>query len=128
MDREICRAPTVLVVEDEALIQWAVTEALSDAGYRTCQASTGAEALAKLVEAEGHALLVLLDLRLPDVRDLWLVRAVRQRRPDAPLIVMSAHANADDIAQVIAAGAVGLLEKPFDMTTVVTAIDGACTP
>jgi DNA-binding NtrC family response regulator len=117
--------PTVLVVDDEALIRWALTEALSAAGYATRQASTGAEALASLEEAGGQPLVVLLDLRLADVRDLSLVRTVRRLRPDVPLIVMTAHGTVEDAEQVLQAGAVGFLTKPFDMSDVVGAVDRA---
>jgi DNA-binding NtrC family response regulator len=125
MNREIHRMPTVLVVDDEALIRWALTEALSAAGYATRQASTGAEALASLEEAGGQPLVVLLDLRLADVRDLSLVRTVRRLRPDVPLIVMTAHGTVEDAEQVLQAGAVGFLTKPFDMSDVVGAVDRA---
>jgi DNA-binding NtrC family response regulator len=125
MDRGIDRMPTVLVVDDEALIRWALTEALSAAGYPTLQAETGAEARANLAETGDRALVVLLDLRLADVHDLSLVRDVRRLRPDAPLIVMSAHGTTEDAEQVLQAGAVGFLTKPFDMSEIVGAVDRA---
>jgi two-component system nitrogen regulation response regulator GlnG len=125
MDREIHRVPTVLVVDDEALIRWALTEALSAAGYSTIQAATGAETLTNLAENGDRPLVVLLDLRLSDVHDLSLVRDVRRLRPDAPLIVMTAHGTVEDAEQVLAAGAVAFLTKPFDMTDAVGAVDRA---
>jgi DNA-binding NtrC family response regulator len=126
MDRGIRHMPTVLVVDDEPLIRWALTEALSAAGYPTLQAATGAETRTSLAETRTRALVVMLDLRLADVHDLSLVRDVRRLRPDAPLIVMSAHGTAEDAEQVLEAGAIDFLTKPFDMIDAVGAVDRAC--
>jgi len=125
MDREIHHMPTVLVVDDEPLIRWALTEALSEAGYPTIQAASGAETRTSLAETGGKALVIVLDLRLADVHDLSLVRDVRRLRPDAPLIVMSAHGTPEDAEQVLEAGAVSFLTKPFDMTDAVGAVERA---
>ena len=117
--------PTVLVVDDEPLIRWALTEALSEAGYPTLQAASGAETRTSLAAIAGTPLVVVLDLRLADVHDLSLVRDVRRLRPDAPLIVMSAHGTSEDAEQVRQAGAIEFLTKPFDMIDAVGAVDRA---
>jgi DNA-binding NtrC family response regulator len=124
---------TVLVVDDEALIRWSLSEALADAGYAVKEASTGAETVVALEGLGQHPLTaIVLDLRLPDVADLSLVRRVRETAPQVPLILMSAHASNDDVRQALSAGVFRFVEKPFDVAHVVSlvgqAIEGAEHP
>lgn len=118
---------TALVVDDEALIRWSVSEGLADAGWHVRQAGTGADARVAL-EALGDApVVIVLDLRLPDVSDLSLVEHVRRTRPDAPVILMTAH-GAPDLARTAAAlGVYRLVGKPFDIGTLVSLAEQAYT-
>ena len=118
---------TALVVDDEALIRWSVSEGLSDAGWHVRQAGTGADARAAL-DALGDAPVVLvLDLRLPDVSDLSLVEYVRRTRPDAPVILMTAHGGPDLARTAAALGVYRLVGKPFDIGTLVSLAEQAYT-
>ena len=83
--------PSALVVDDEALIRWSVTEALTESGFVVRQAGSGRDARAALASFCGAPLVVVLDLRLPDVADLSLLREIRAIRPDVPVVVMTAH-------------------------------------
>jgi len=115
--------PTVLVIDDEPLIQWSLGEAMRDAGYRVQVAATGADAHTALATLEGQPLVIVLDLRLPDVVDLSLLRALRSERPDAPVLVLSAWASSEATATAaIQAGAARVLRKPFDVASVVAAV------
>ena len=125
MTREIPPHPTVLVVDDEALIRWAISEALSEAGYPVKVAATGAEALAALAEFDGRPIVTLLDLRLPDVADLSLLSRIRAARPEAPVIVMTAHGSSADAAEALRLGAVGFVGKPFDVAELVRLVGEA---
>lgn len=111
------KAPTaaVLVVDDEALIRWALAEGLSESGYAVRLAGSGAEARRELAHFDHEPLVILLDLRLPDVADLSLLQDIRVRRPDAPVIVMTAHGTAEDARQASALGAFRFITKPFDV-------------
>jgi len=115
MTREIPPKPTVLVVDDEALIRWALSEGLSDAGYPVKLAASGAEARAALYAFNGLPLVVLLDLRLPDVADLSLLREIRTARPEVPVLMMTAHGSSEDAAEAQRLGAVKFVGKPFDV-------------
>jgi DNA-binding response OmpR family regulator len=117
--------PTVLVVDDEPLIQWSLAEAIREAGYRVEVAATGADAERALVGLFGQPLVILLDLRLPDVVDLSLLQSLRAERPDAPVLVLSAWATSDLAQAALAAGAAGVMRKPFDVSTVVAAVAAA---
>ena len=72
---------TVLIVDDEPLIRWAVREGLKGAGYAVVEAGSAREALARLEEASASVAVALLDLRLPDSDDLTLRRRVRHVAP-----------------------------------------------
>ena len=58
--------PTVLVVDDEMLIRWALAESLASAGFAVVQAGTAREALERVASPAGRIAVALLDLRLPD--------------------------------------------------------------
>jgi DNA-binding NtrC family response regulator len=115
MDSEKMPTPTVLVVDDEALIRWSLSEGLSDGGYAVRMAGSGAEARAALTEAADEPLVILLDLRLPDVSDLSLLQEIRAKRPDVPVIMMTAHGTSEDAARATALGARRFVGKPFDV-------------
>ena len=66
---------------------------------------------------------MLLDLRLPDVADLSLTRRIRAARPDIPVIMMSAYATSDDVAQALSAGVSCFVGKPFDVRELVALVE-----
>ena len=115
--------PTVLVVDDEPLIRWSLAEGLSDVGYGVREAGSGSETRAVLADTRREPLLVLLDLRLPDVSDLSLLETIRAERPDAPVIMMTAHGSADDGVRAKALGASAFVGKPFDVTEMVRLVE-----
>jgi DNA-binding NtrC family response regulator len=125
MTRGIPPSPTVLVVDDEALIRWALCEGLADAGYPVRQAATGAEALTVVAACADAPLVVLLDLRLPDVADLSLLRRIRTICPDAPVLMMTAHGASEDAAEAARLGAVAGVGKPFDVAELVRLVGEA---
>lgn len=115
--------PAVLVVDDEALIRWSLSEGLSDGGYMVRVAGSGAEAREALAAAAGEPLVVLLDLRLPDVADLSLLEEIRRTRPDVPVIMMTAHGTPDDARRAKELGAWRFVGKPFDVSEMVRLVD-----
>lgn len=118
MSREKLPMPTVLVVDDEPLIRWSLSERLAEDGFPVRQASSGQEATIVMASLAGQPLIVLLDLRLPDVTDLSLFRRIRVDRPDAPVILISAHGSGDDQRTVMAEGAFRCVGKPFDVAAI----------
>lgn len=118
-------APAVLVVEDELLLRWAICEQLRADGFEISEATTGAEARSAAGAIAARDLTIVLDFRLPDVKDLSLAKALRSVRPDAPIVMMSAHSSAQDRAEALAAGVTAFLQKPFDVDTLVRAVRAA---
>ena len=117
--------PIVLVVDDEPLIRWSLSEGLADVGYAVKQAGSGAEARQMLAASGDDPLVVLLDLRLPDVTDLSLLRHIRARRPEVPVVMMTAHGSADDAREAARLGAFRFVTKPFDVTEMIGLVDEA---
>lgn len=117
--------PSVLVVDDEPLIRWSLSEGLTDGGYAVRLAGNAAEARAALAVLGDHPLVVVLDLRLPDMVDLTLLAEIRRRWPAVPVLMMSAHGNTADVKRAIELGAFRFVEKPFDVTEVVRLVGEA---
>jgi DNA-binding NtrC family response regulator len=125
MTGEKLPTPVVLVVDDEPLIRWSLSEGLTDMGYVVKQAATGAEARNVLAATQDDPLVVVLDLRLPDVSDLSLLREIRTRRPDVPVLMMTAHGTSDDARQATCLGVFKFLTKPFDVRALVDLVGEA---
>ena len=115
----------VLVVDDEALIRWALSEGLAESGYLVHEAANGAEARAAVNATRAMPLVVVLDLRLPDVADLSLLAEIRATRPDAPVLLMTAHGTAEHAAEAFRLGARAFITKPFDVREVVAQVHAA---
>lgn len=118
---------TVLVVDDEPLIRWAVREGLEGAGYAVIEAGTAREAMASLSDGAAGAGVALLDLKLPDSDDLSLLRRVLAAVPRCRVIMMTAHGTPELMAQAVAAGAYSTIAKPFDLSRVVEMVTTAAT-
>jgi DNA-binding NtrC family response regulator len=105
----------VLVVDDEPLIRWAVTEMLGDLGYRAVEAGDARGAIAALSESAPFEIM-LLDVRLPDADGLTLFNRIRTLAPSARVILMTAHATRELTDRAIALGAFAVVGKPFELT------------
>lgn len=112
----------VLVVDDEYLIRWSVTETLADAGVDVRTAGSAGETIDALRDHTWTPDTVLLDLRLPDNDDLTLFLQIRGQLPDAAVIMMTAFGTADVISRARRLGARMIMTKPLDMDDVVRAV------
>lgn len=102
--------PTVLIVEDDRSIVHLLTTILSANDYRTMQVSTGREAVASI---SSHCPdIVLLDLGLPDMDGVDIIRSVRQWS-QIPIIVLSARSREKEKVDALDAGADDYVTKPF---------------
>jgi DNA-binding response OmpR family regulator len=101
----------LLVVEDEARIAAFLVKGLTAHGYAVDHARTAAEALSLTEDIEFA--LIVLDLRLPDADGLDVLRTLRSRGSDVPVVVLTARGDVGDRVEGLELGADDYLTKPF---------------
>src|SRR5262245_8915928 len=102
--------PLVLVADDEPRITKLVSIALSEEGFRVVAASGGEDALAKAEEVRPD--IVLLDIVMPDLDGIEVMRQLREQRP-VPVILLTAKGATADTAKGLDLGADDYIAKPF---------------
>lgn len=105
------RRRTVVVVEDESAIRRAVVDALRAAGYEPVEAADGEAGLAEARRAGVDV--VLLDLLLPKMDGIEVLRELRQTHPSLPVIILTARGSEDDRVRGLRGGADDYVVKPF---------------
>ncbi|MBW8868942.1 MAG: response regulator, partial [Acidobacteria bacterium] len=105
-------SPAMLVVDDEPGVVRLIERFASNLGFEVKTASSGREALEKL-ETENVAV-ALVDLRMPDVDGLDVLRGIRAAGAGCHVILMTGHASIDTAIEAIKLGAMDYLSKPFD--------------
>ncbi len=107
----------VMVVEDDPALREALCATLDLAGYRSLPAGDGMAALS-LLERERPAL-VVSDVQMQPMDGTALLHALRRRRPDLPVVLMTAFGTIRSAVQAVRDGAVEYLAKPFEPATLV---------
>jgi two-component system KDP operon response regulator KdpE len=103
----------VLIVDDEPAIARALRPTLQSQGFAVSVATTGAEGLAAWEREEPH--LILLDLGLPDMDGVAVVRALRKQGATTPILVLSVRGADRDKIAALDSGADDYLTKPFSI-------------
>lgn len=119
------RTRRVLVVDDELLIRWSLSEGLSKAGFEVVEAEDARGALARFAPGAAAIDAVVLDLRLPDSADLGVLRQIRELAPAVPVIMMTAYGTAETTEDALTLGAWHVVSKPFDVHRVVGLVEDA---
>jgi len=101
----------VLIVDDDAAMRDALTEAVRDLGFAARAAASGRDALAALDREAIDA--VLLDLRMPGLDGLAVLRRIRARPRPPPVTILTAHATATNTIEAMRLGAFDHLTKPI---------------
>lgn len=112
----------ILIVDDHAIVGAGLKQFLSSAGgfEVTGQAHSGAEALAML--HTGSWDLLLLDIGLPDMNGIEILKIVKREQPELPVLVFSMYAEDDFAMAALEAGAVGYLPKDSAPEEILSAI------
>lgn len=106
-------SPLVLVVDDDESIRRALSRGLSLEGFRTEAVATGLQACMKVMADEPDV--IVLDLGLPDIDGVEVVRRLRVDGFDVPICVLSARDEVADRVSALEAGADDYLVKPFSL-------------
>ncbi|MBN2687399.1 MAG: sigma-54-dependent Fis family transcriptional regulator [Deltaproteobacteria bacterium] len=105
--------PTILIVDDENLLLSSLEKALSGNGYHALTAKNGKGAL-DLFEKYNPDL-VLLDVKLPDIDGMHLLRKIKELDMHRPVIMMTAYSGIRGAVEAIKLGAYDYIAKPFDI-------------
>ena len=116
-------AKRILIADDEKNMRWVLGEALAAQGYEVSEAADGKSAL-EAVEEQPPDLMVL-DHKMPSPDGMEVLRRVRSKGADFPIIMLTAHGNVGTAVEAMKAGATEYLTKPFDLEELKLAIEKA---
>jgi DNA-binding NtrC family response regulator len=116
-------AETILVADDDPYIQEALQDRLETLGYRVSLAADGQQAL-ELLENQGPQL-ILLDIEMPGMKGLDVLKEIRRREMDIPVIMITAYGSIDLAVQAMKEGAYDFIPKPFDPGHVAVVVEKA---
>ena len=112
---------TILLVEDDATISELLAYNLRRAGYDVLRETNGRAGLQAALA--GGVGLVLLDLMLPGLDGLTVSREIKRRRPDLPVIMLTARGERETMLKGFQAGADDYVTKPFDLDVLLARIE-----
>jgi len=104
----------ILIVDDEAAVAETLADAVRLQGHVPAVAHSGAEGLAAIEAAAPEA--VFLDLVMPGLSGVELLREIRQRHPELSIVVVTGRAAPLDLAEVRRLGVTDIVEKPWALT------------
>jgi DNA-binding NtrC family response regulator len=113
----------ILVVDDEKLIRWSVSERLQRDGYEVLAAESGEQALELVAQSTPD--LMLLDVRLPGMDGLTTLQRSLALHAELAVIMMSAHSTVDNAVEAMKIGAIDFLVKPFPFQSLDAAVQRA---
>ena len=107
------RKPVLLAIDDEPGMLALIQRFATPAGFDVITNVSARDALARLAELSPDA--ALIDLRMPEVGGIDVLRAVREAQPQCQVILMTAHASVDSAIEAVKLGALDYLSKPLDL-------------
>src|SRR4051794_28875530 len=115
--------PTVLIVDDEAGVRSALGGVLRDEGYAVDAVESGEACLDRVTRAPFDV--IILDIWLPGMDGLVTLSRLRERRVDAPVVMISGHGNIESAVRAIKLGAFDFVEKPLSLDKTVLVVGNA---
>jgi DNA-binding response OmpR family regulator len=110
----------IMIIEDDEEMRSLLKDFLEEEGFETDPVSNGVEALEKL--SKDRFDLVITDIRMPGLTGLDILPGIRKRKPEAPIIVMTAYGTDDMRRRSLERGATAYLEKPIPLSQLRTLI------
>lgn len=114
---------TILIIDDEKNMRWALEKGLGQAGYRTVSAPDGPGGLESVASESPD--IVLLDLKMPGMDGLDVLRLIKELRADLPVIIITAHGSVATAIEAMRAGAYDYVSKPFNLEEIQISIEKA---
>ena len=114
---------TILVADDDPYIQEALKDRLASLGYQVIQAQDGKEALDLILRQAPH--LAFLDVEMPGMRGIDVLKQVRRHKLDFPVVMITAFGTIDLAVEAMKEGAFDFLPKPFKGNHVALVIEKA---
>ncbi len=108
----------ILVIDDEPGIRTVLNDILTDEDYQVITAEDGIEGLALL--KENHVDLVILDVWLPQMGGIDVLKKIREEHPSLEVVMISGHANVDIAVKAVKLGAFDFIEKPLSLDKILT--------
>ena len=111
----------ILIVDDQESIRHFIEKAMTEEGYEVSSAGEGKTALLKVTEELPD--LVLLDLRLPDMHGLDVLKRVKEQDSDLPVIIMTAFGDVESAVRAMKLGAHDYINKPINLEQLTSAVE-----
>jgi two-component system response regulator HydG len=115
----------LLIAEDDADLRDLLQDDLEDAGYETTLAVDGRAAHALIARENMVIDLLITDVNMPGLTGLDLLASMREQRPEAPVVVITAFGSVEQAVEMVKAGAFQYLTKPFETTALLSVIEKA---
>ncbi len=112
----------ILVVDDELIVRDSLKELLEDEGYSVDMAESGAVALERLSGQKYN--LMLLDIKMPGMDGVTVLRKAKEEFPDLTVLMMTAYATVETAVEAMKIGAIDYLLKPFETDLLIPKIMG----
>ena len=117
------RDARILVVDDESEIRTLLEEILTEEGYEVTTAQDGAAARLRREQQEPD--LVLLDIWMPDIDGISLLKEWSEEGDICPVVMMSGHGTVDTAVEATRLGAIDFIEKPLSLAKLLRTVEKA---
>lgn len=114
---------SILVVDDDPFIQQALKDRLESLGYPVLPANSGKRALEAFQRHEPN--LVLLDIEMPDIKGIEVLKEFHRQAPDVPVVMITAYGSVDLVVEAMRAGAYDFIPKPFEQDQIAHVVEKA---
>jgi DNA-binding NtrC family response regulator len=114
--------PAILIVDDEKNIRLTLSRSLEELGRPVMSAVNGEDALRQL--AEHDVGVMLLDLKMPGMDGMEVLRRVAESRPEVRVVIVTAHGDVPNSVEAMKLGAVDFMQKPFSPDEVRAVVRG----
>jgi DNA-binding response OmpR family regulator len=115
----------ILLVDDEEEYVSTLSERIQMRGYKTCIASDGEQAL-KMIRENAYKIMVL-DLRMPGIDGMTVLKQVKQTHPHIHVVMITGHGSDIDKKAALENGAYAYMEKPIELETLIGHIKKICS-